>query len=150
MVYRLTGFFPEKCLKPGQLLCIISHSFLITKICNITQLLLFSFVLNSHQQQRLALVNKTRNKIWLLPIPMRTACSYAPHTFTALLLSSTLTRKFLLGICQLHYWSQRNTSWTAFLLLQIILFFKSSSKAFHITKVKLTSFHFLDQKGFKV
>lgn len=42
------------------------------------------------------------------------ACSCAPHTSTATFLSSTLTRKFPLRICQMLYQSPG----TAFLLLQ--------------------------------
>lgn len=54
----------------------------------------------------------------------------------------------------LSAFAKENTIWVQFTVLcfiwLIIFFFKSSSKAFHITKVKLTGFHFLDQKGFKV
>lgn len=54
----------------------------------------------------------------------------------------------------LSAFAKENTIWVQFTVLcfiwLIIFFFKSSLKAFHITKVKLTGFHFLDQKGFKV
>lgn len=139
MVYRFVAF-PSKNRTPTT----NSRSILIIKICKIIQLLLSSFILtylNSHQHRGLALFSKTTKQIWLFQVQLM-------HSFmpVLVLLSSTLTRKFPLGICQIFYQSP-DSIFSAFAKK---ILSGSSLLSYVLSKVKLTGFHFLDQKGFKV